>query len=157
VGYTWQELGEFIASKCRGPAEILSTRVKWGEPAKLLLLVRAGPSFIELEREVRIEFEQALCDECYRSRSGYYEAILQLRGSAERVERVRRKLVGALERRTFIAREEELKGGVNLYAGSRSALQQALAEFGYSIKPSFKLAGMRQGKRIYRATYLIRV
>ncbi|MEM4390008.1 MAG: NMD3-related protein [Candidatus Micrarchaeia archaeon] len=152
-----RELGGFIATKCRSPAEIISARIKSGEPATIILLLKADSSFIEVSRDVSIRWEETLCDECYKRRSGYYEGILQLRGSPAAVERARRKLVAALERKTFIARTERLKEGLDLYVGSRAALQQVLSELGVVLRPSFKLAGVRDGKRIYRATYVLRL
>ncbi|MEM3030330.1 MAG: NMD3-related protein [Candidatus Micrarchaeia archaeon] len=152
-----RELGDFITARCRSPAEIISARVKFGEPAKIILLVKADSSFVEVEREARVKREETMCCDCRRTRSGYYEAILQLRGSAAAVERARKKLAAALERSTFIAKTEELREGIDLYVGSRSALQQVLAGFGYVLKPSFKLAGVRGGKRTYRVTYVVRV
>ena len=150
------ELEKFIISKCKGDFERARLERIDEEHAELVFVVHQG-DFFEVRRSLLVEFKPVTCKECSRQHGGYYEAILQVRGKPEKVQGALKKLNRLLKRDTFIVREEELKEGVDLYVGSRQALSHALAHYNYKPTVSNKLAGLKEGKKLYRTTFCVRV
>jgi NMD protein affecting ribosome stability and mRNA decay len=79
-----------------------------------------------------------------------------LRGNWKEIRIWARRFKKALMKTTFISKEDELKEGINLYVGEGKKLLEVIKGFGLRWKTSRKLHGMREGKRLYRTTYLIR-
>jgi NMD protein affecting ribosome stability and mRNA decay len=113
------------------------------------LLEHRGIEF-EKKEQVDIRIKYSLCDECSRKRSGYYEAIVQIRGNIpERWEEEIRE-----------ARVGEVKTGFNLYflslSDAREAAKKLIKKYGGEHKESKKLHTVKDGKRIYKFTILLR-
>jgi NMD protein affecting ribosome stability and mRNA decay len=62
-----------------------------------------------------------------------------------------------LQERTFIPKMEELKEGVDIYCGSRNEAIATLNVFKLGFLRTEKLAGEKNGKRLYRTTLLVRL
>lgn len=102
-------------------------------------------------------FEKRICTECSRSSSQYFEAIVQLRGEPAKVARMAEMMSKKLQERTFIPKMEELKEGVDIYCGSRNEAIATLNVFKLGFLRTEKLAGEKNGKRLYRTTLLVRL
>ena len=110
---------------------------------------------VKVEASIKIKFIQTLCREDFLKTSRYYEAKLQLRGSEEEVEKVSQMIEKSL-RNTYILEKKKEKNGIDLLIGSREELEKTLRLLGLKAKRTFSLIGMKNGKRVYRATYILR-
>lgn len=120
---------------------------------------RIGGQKGKFERDVEIKYLKNPCILCNRSTSGYFEAILQLRGDEEKVQKCLARLKKELMRfENFIPKEEEMHGGVDLYLGYKKDIEYVLHRLKLKFERTKKLSGQRRdGKRIYRDTFLIRL
>ncbi len=145
-------IGDFVLSKVKG--KYSSAKVDFGaENSSITFLVNEGGSSIELRRDFSLEFTGATCPDCSRKTGGYYEAIIQLRGKPEKIE----KTVIKLGKRLDISKTEELKEGLDLYAISKEKTHIALSALRLSFTTSNKLFGLKEGQRIYRTTFCVRL
>jgi nonsense-mediated mRNA decay protein 3 len=146
------------------------------DPRNFELAVKAaarieGVDLVEAFR-VRLRVKPGLCPTCTRRRSKYYEGILQVRAEGRPLARGERdRLVAFVEaavaRRTakgeevFIAKVEDVRGGADVYLSSNTAARSIAREladaFRGTLGASPKLYGRKQGKDLYRVTYLVRV
>ncbi len=102
--------------------------------------------------------EKRLCADCSRSNSQYFEAIIQVRGDdRKKVERMAERLLLRLQEKSFVPKIEELKEGIDLYCGSRNEAIAALNSQKLGFLRTEKLAGEKDGKRLYRTTLLVRL
>ncbi len=115
---------------------------------------------IQEEKEIEIIKKYRLCDKCALKRGGYYEAILQIRGTKDykEIEKIIKRKIK--EKETFISKKEIVRGGIDYYIGNKKAAMAAVKEikekFGGDVNISSSLVGLKEGKRIYRDTYSIR-
>ena len=136
-----------------------------------VMLVVQGHEFTrELQTIVRIK--RGSCTECSKQQGSYYEAILQVRGPERtlpkqleaEVERVVRSRVGAMRkssREVFLSKVEKVKGGLDFYfstvSSARSVSRELQETYCAEFKESSSLWGRRDGKEVYRMTYLVRL
>ncbi|MEM3400120.1 MAG: NMD3-related protein [Candidatus Micrarchaeia archaeon] len=146
-----EKIHQLIKTDCE-----LSINIK-NNDAELLFLLRFGDTLIPIRKEIHIRTKKAICDTCFRRASGYYEAIIQLRGEKARVNKLQKKLIWLISKNSFVSRVERLPEGVNLYVGSRKVADAALTILSLDRKISGKLHGIKDGRRIYRITYCVRV
>lgn len=125
----------------------------------------------DLETEVRVLRES--CDMCSRISGGYFEAIIQIRGSnripAEEEKKecidiansVLDRLRNKGDRLAFISSSLDIKEGVDLYVGSSNAgrhiCKEINSQLGGTFNESASLQGMRDGKDMYRITFSLRL
>ncbi len=119
----------------------------------------------------KVRIKRNICGECSKQHGGYWEAKVQLRGGKRDLDED--ELNRALEivdsevsfrekrdRNAFVSKVENVHGGLDFYFGSNSLgknISKKLAsEFGGTIKESQKLVGKKEGKDIYRMTYVVR-
>jgi len=115
--------------------------------------------------EVRLK--KSACPYCSKYKSGYYEAVIQLRAhersletdEIKRAENLIHKKLEKLwekDKLAYIARRTQQKEGVDYYIGSYKAAKKIIAslreEFGGIVKESPRLMGRDKstGKNIYR-------
>lgn len=145
----------------------------------VIVEVRARGKIHELQKEpsvdsaqVLVKLRQTTCDTCSLIRSGYYEAILQVRGeeklSKSKISEITKVLqkrvsdVGASNDKVFVTKIEEKSEGVDFYVSSLS-LARAMAtllkeRFHAKIRETSKLIGQeRGGKRTFRVSVLARL
>lgn len=140
------------------------------EAARLLKLKSASPKFdsdfasVEYESEygrismpVTVLFEKSVCLDCGRAGTQYFEAIIQLRGDEKRMEKMAGILIRRIQSRSFVPKIEELKEGLDIYCGSRNEAISALNSQSLGFLRTEKLAGEKDGKRLYRTTLLVRL
>ena len=151
----WNEskVEDDIAAKCKG--EFLR--------ATYSLADQEGTFFVGDKKEMyplKIQFPadiiKVICQQCSRQSSGYFEAIIQLRGKQSSIKRYVRLFKKILAKTTFLSKEEEKKEGTDLYVGSSREVVALLSELGMRAQISRKLSGQREGKRLYRTTFLLR-
>jgi 60S ribosomal export protein NMD3 len=122
--------------------------------------------------DLDVHVNRVTCDRCSRISGGYYESKVQVRADHRRPERA--ELERALEianttiglaqkadRLAFIAKTIWLREGLDLYVGTVKAAKRivraVLKEMGGTLSDSAKLTGRRDGKDIYRVTFVIRL
>lgn len=151
----WNEakIEEDAIAKCRG--EFL--RGTYSLPdQEATFFVGDKKEMYPLKIKFPVDIIKVICQQCSRQSSGYFEAIIQLRGKQSSIKRYARLFKKILAKKTFLSKEEEKKEGMDLYVGSSKEVVALLSELGMRAKISRKLAGQREGKRLYRTTFLLR-
>lgn len=119
--------------------------------------VKAGSTDVKIERKVELRVQKGICSDCTRKTGGYFEGNIQLRGEEKKVQKFAIKIANVLEKDSFIAKVEELKEGIDIYFGNRVAAIAALNKFDLPYVRTEKLAGERNGRRLFRTTLLVRL
>jgi nonsense-mediated mRNA decay protein 3 len=149
------DLEGMVQKLCKGEIRNASFDPQSGE---LSLIVEQAGAFVEVKRKVAVNYAKTICIDCSRTASGYFEAIIQVRGKKrERVEKKAGEIANAVLKKSFIPKIEELKEGIDIYCGSRNEAIGALNALRLGFLRTEKLAGERDGKRLYRTTLAIRV
>jgi NMD protein affecting ribosome stability and mRNA decay len=114
---------------------------------------REGP---DVEMNIRLKQLSVLCDSCAKKRSGYYEAVVQLRGEEGKVERTAGALSRYLEKNgAFITKAEGKEHGVDIFTSDKKVTLAFISSRHLKWKGSFELHGEKGGRRLYRNTYFI--
>ena len=111
---------------------------------------------VSFNRTLDYKITHETCQRCYRISSGYYEALVQLRGNKGRIDNLIAKITKYLQRRGgFIAKIEVAKDGKDVYVSDKLMMNTFFKD--YNIKParSFRLYGEKRGIRLYRNTYAL--
>jgi nonsense-mediated mRNA decay protein 3 len=131
---------------------------------------RAGGLEEKLETNVRISW--IACDRCSRIAGGYYESKIQIRAQDRTAEDAELECAlkiaeGSIElkkredRLAFITKTVRLKEGLDIYVGTTKAAKQIaraiIRQMGGSFSDSAQLVGRRDGKDVYRATFIVRL
>jgi len=130
--------------------EVLSDRVVF----KLIGYGRIkGYKKVESKRfEARLK--RTLCTECAKKAGGYYEAVLQIRANKkDEIMKVVEKYGDA------VSRVKEVRGGIDVFFVKKNVakkVSRVLRAMGYEIKTSYKLIGVKEGKKIYREYYSVK-
>lgn len=126
-----------------------------------------GIDIIE-EWSLRVLIRAATCPDCSKQRGAYFEGIIQVRAEGRPLKdtelgEARR----AIEERVaatdgvFVSKEEEVHGGLDVYVSSnetaRSIAKALRARLGGTFSSSPKLHTRKEGKDLYRVTYLVRL
>ena len=159
--------------KCGSVTDKARKRKEWGIPdeiSRILKLKRANPSYSEgcasveydtplgrVSQKLDVIVGKSVCLECGRASTQYFEAIIQLRGDERKVARMAERVGKKVREKSFIPKIEELKEGPDIYCGDRKAAIAALNAFSLPFVRTEKLAGERDGKRLYRTTLLVRL
>lgn len=136
--------------------------------------VKARLFGVPVEDEARVEviWKGETCDRCSRISGGYFEGVVQVRASGRsltpREQEVAARIACEVEERlqeggsrlSFISRMTDDEG-LDIVVG-QSAMGERIAQEitgalggGYSVHP--KLTGEKDGKRLYRITYSVRL
>ncbi len=113
---------------------------------------------VALDARLRIKKTHEMCTDCFRRRSGYFEATVQLRGNPVRIESMLKKLTRYLERRNaFVSKAEDVVNGIDVYTSDKLVTNEFFKE--YELKPgrSYTLYGLKHGNKLYRNTYILRL
>jgi len=123
--------------------------------------IKGKVNVVPFEREeeiiVKAKFEQ--CIDCSRKAGGYYEAILQIRGSYDKDE-----IYDIIEKNlqnSFISKTKELKEGVDFYMGSQKVAKRIARilknKYNAEVIVSPTLVGRsKEGKDLYRLNISVR-
>lgn len=152
-------LGELIGSELHMPdckARVVSYH---GNSAMVEFVFDVDGDFVKFERVLGIKAVRRMCQRCYRISSGYYEAIVQLRGDAQgRVANTMDRLTEFMTRGGgFIAKTERVQDGFDVYVSDKKQVQEFFLQKRLKTQISSKLSGIKNGKRVYRNTYLLRL
>ncbi len=110
------------------------------------------------DKKIVIELKRTMCIDCYRKTSGYYEAVLQLRGPRDPADRMMKKFLNFIETRgAFASRVDELDNGYDIYSSNKEIATNFFQYYDLKPKRSYTLYGTRRGKKVYRNIYLLRL
>ena len=115
-----------------------------------------GPVGFGVDIDIKRQYET--CQRCFRISSGYYQGVVQLRGNREKMARLMAKLSRYLERReSYITKVEDVTNGVDIYVSNKEAANNFFID--HDLKPvrSFRLWGVKKGKKVNRNTYSLHV
>jgi len=128
---------------------------------------------VEKECTVEIAWHREQCDRCNRITGSYYEGIVQVRADERDISPFEMQKAAAIatqiedslqqggERLSFISDMAETRDGLDITVGSQHIglliVQGITAQLGgrYSTHP--KLVGEKNGRQLYRITYLVRL
>ncbi len=105
-------------------------------------------------KRLELKIAHETCQRCYWISSGYYEAVVQLRGDWYRINNLIAKITKYVKRRDgFIAKIEKIDNGSDVYVSNKLMMNDFFHD--YELKParSFRLYGMKRGRKVYRNTY----
>jgi nonsense-mediated mRNA decay protein 3 len=178
VGSRWDKVDDPISKAIDGALKVekdvdisVDTQVQEEDERnfKVLLMLDIRTRGIELTetKETRVRVKAGVCQDCSRQRGSYYEAIVQLR--AKRREPTEEEIEEALSlaenivesSSSFITKVDHVKGGVDIYLG-RTSDGRALAAMlsnrtGGRTGETKSQAGRKDGKDIFRTTFLVRL
>jgi len=119
------------------------------------------------EASIKLIIKKFTCNFCSMERSGYYQAILQVRVKEEIKREIEREVEEKIEvlrkfdSLAFVSKVEEQKNGIDFYIGSKKSANEIAnflkKKYKAKIKISRKLFGFERGKRVYRDTILISI
>ena len=123
----------------------------------------------DLRTEVRLHLQS--CPYCSRQMGNYFEAIIQLRGMDnftekqldDLLQKIREEVYSASlkDPQVFISKEEKVRGGHDIYLGenayARQLAQRLHDQYGGEFKWSSSIFGRKEGRDLYRHTYLVRL
>jgi nonsense-mediated mRNA decay protein 3 len=128
---------------------------------------------IKEKQKMVVYKKKTVCPICSKKAGGYFEAILQLRSDKKDIDKKEKnevittisKLIQEQiykdEKEVFLSKVKDTQGGVDFYISkkevARNIAKKLHERFGGTVKASPKLVGMKEGKRVYRMTYLVRL
>jgi nonsense-mediated mRNA decay protein 3 len=154
MAYDEKKLEKHILGKCKG--EFSSASYDFGQQ-KVRFTIERGGKTLKVDKLVPLLVRINMCRQCSQISGGYYQGIVQLRGDHARVQKYAKLLVEILEKVTFISKNEEKDGGIDLYVGSSKAVLAAVTRLGERVRITKKLIGREEGKTLYRTTFAIRL
>lgn len=116
-----------------------------------------GHSSVPFTHPFEIKYKKTICPDCSRHSSGYFEGIIQLRGPTEACARMSEKLARRINRKTTIPKVEDMHGGLDIYVALKKDIPMIIEEQGLTFTRSEKLAGEKNGERLYRSSFLVRL
>jgi len=152
--------------------EYKSEKVK-NIPCKITIEGKIENKKIQEQHQITIREHKTNCDVCSRQYGGYYEAIIQIRGENQKltsketqkyqtiVENLVHNLQEKGNRGLFITDIGKEQGGIDFFLSDTGAAQSIVKKIQEQtdgqIKQSSKNVGMKDGRQIYRMTYLLRL
>ena len=127
---------------------------------------------VEEEMNTTVRVRRNVCPKCNKIHGNYFEAIVQLRPSGQRFSEEEREAVlhralsfveGAAKdnREAFVAKVTQTHGGFDLYVSTislgKSLSRDLVSTYGAEYKESSSIQGQKDGRDIYRVTYLVRL
>ncbi len=152
--YSERKISNFVIGKCRG--DFHHGNFDLENKIAEFTVVKDGKK-ATIRRSILFEIVPTLCKYCSRISGGYFQGIIQLRGPEKKVEKYADMLIKKLSKKTFITKEEEKHGGLDLYVGSSKAVIMLLSEMKVKATITRKLVGLEEGKRLYRTSFVIRL
>ena len=117
-----------------------------------------GGERVAFQRMVRFKKTHEMCTDCFRRRSGYFEAIVQLRGDKFLISKMFSKISSFVEKRgAFVTKAEEHGFGVDMYLSDKAVANEFFKESKLKPERSYVLFGMKKGKRLFRNIYALKL
>ena len=151
TAFSEAKIKNLILDKCKGDFESAEYDMD-----RQVVVFRLKHTDATIEKPVALDIRKTICLQCSRISGGYFEAIIQLRGNRQKVEKSAEMLIKRAETKTFIAKTDDKEEGIDIYLGSSKVVVGLMAELGVRALITKKLIGREQGKRLYRTTFLIR-
>ncbi len=165
VGQTFMEpgnekrvLGKAIMHEVGSEYEVGVLEFGRNNIARCMITKKFDEGKVGFEVDITIKQLHETCQRCFRISAGYYQGIVQLRGTSDKMERMQAKLSRYLERRGgYITKVEGKDGGLDIYVSNKEAANNFFQD--HDLKPlrSFRLWGVKKGKKVYRNTYSLHV
>ncbi len=150
-----REIQDYLLSKIKGE-KFERGAIDFKNKKAILYFMVDSNEMVRVERDYPFTILETTCPECSRKAGGYFEAIIQFRGNPQKYAGKKEKIERMLRKKTFITKEEKLKEGIDLYVGSSKEAAEVLKELGLKPVLSRKLSGLKEGKRVYRTTFMMR-
>lgn len=158
---------EIVTVKPQVPKEMeLTGRIE----VPVLITAKKNNMVISETLLVPINVESTLCDVCTGKRSGAFEAIIQFRSLKGQISEEEKQQVYEILDRTFslerykdayISDVKEKREGFDIYVSSvglaKSIATSAKEIMGASIHESFKILGMKDGKKLGKFSLSVRL
>lgn len=129
-----------------------------GEVADVVFTQSVDDSSVSFGKRIAVSMHHEICTTCYRRSSGYYEAIVQIRGDMYRAEKLAGTIHKYVEKNgSFVSKIDRFENGIDIYAGDKKMLQEFFMARKLKPKTSYTLYTINGGRRVYRNTYLIRL
>jgi nonsense-mediated mRNA decay protein 3 len=131
--------------------------------------IRIGKGRLTQSGRTRIRIRRAVCERCSKMHGKYYEAILQVRArgralTPEELALVRSRvaeLVKKDDRDDYVRDEHEVDGGLDFQLGKllrgKTMVRSLAQELGGKVTESSTLAGNKEGRELFRVTFLLRL
>ncbi|MEM0201261.1 MAG: NMD3-related protein [Candidatus Micrarchaeaceae archaeon] len=117
-----------------------------------------GSEIISVDKKIELRFKKTLCENCNRRAGSYYEAVMQLRGNNERMERFIERVNKYFERRgEFIAKVKKVDNGYDVYLSNKKLASAYISSHNLESVNSYTLYGVKHGKKVFRHTHSIRL
>ena len=113
---------------------------------------------LAVELDVAMEQKKALCDMCYKKACNYYEAVMQLRGNNYKIARFIERVTRFFDvNNEFVGEVDYNSDGADVYLSNKRLAQAYISKNKLHSTNSYTLSGVKNGKRIYKNTYAIRL
>ena len=136
--------------------------------AQVFLTVKTAIQGMDIEEhgEISVMLKREICERCSRIAGGYYAAIVQIRADYRvptdnelaKAEEIAYSVLGEDD---FVSKEQLLKEGLDVYVSSAEyghrIARAVVKKFGGSFSESRKLYGRKDGRDVYRVTFLVRL
>jgi nonsense-mediated mRNA decay protein 3 len=127
----------------------------WGM-ARCMIQMQYEGQRIDFDANMRVKMLHETCQRCYRMSAGYYQAVMQLRGNRVKMDKLVSKIEWFMKKNGgFVTKIVDEENGVDVYVSDKEI---AASFFVYvRLKPtkSFRLFGVKRGKKVYRNTYAV--
>lgn len=125
-----------------------------GKMAHCEAIFAVDNDFARFPLELHIKDEHKTCQTCYRKSSGYFEAVIQLRGDPERVERMVVKIAKYVEKKgAFVGKVDKQVHGSDVYVSDKTIANEFFSMTKLKPKRSYVLYGLVRGREVYRNVY----
>lgn len=111
---------------------------------------------VSFEQEFKLKIQNETCQRCYRISAGYYQGIVQLRGNRMKMAKITEKLKAYLEKNGgFITKIEDVTNGFDIYVSDKQVTNNFFIQKEMKPERSYRLFGVKNGKKMYRNTYAL--
>jgi len=121
--------------------------------------LKEGRKEKEERYHAHVSIKKSICNDCSRRASEHYEAIIQLRGQFD--EEMVDTIIRYLDEKGTSLKVEDVKGGVDISVGSKSAAENVSERIKkqkkVELKKSFKLVTRKEGKNVYKTVISLRI
>ncbi len=136
--------------------------------ARVFLAAEAEVKGVKIEErdKVAVILNRATCERCSRIAGGYYAGIVQIRAECripkdDELVLAEDIAYSALGESDFVSKERLLQEGLDIYVSSaeygRRISKAIVKKLGGNFSESRKLYGRKDGRNIYRVTFLVRL
>lgn len=161
-----KEIDDIIIEKIKIHGRDVKLKIEKNDIAKIYAkgFLDRSKKIKEETREVELKIDKLVCPNCSKRFGEYYESVIQLRGNItdEVLDSIDSLVLSEYQKnKKAFYRIENVKGGVDLFLGSKSIanrIENLLSKrYKSEIKKSFKLITRKEGKDIYRNIMLVRI